>query len=59
MQKQFQKNLQIMEENAKPMKEMNVQEVKEFIEKEFESGVSEMFEGTAEFNTPYQGFLYP
>ena len=55
----MQKNLQIMEENAKPMKEMNVQEVKEFIEKEFESGVSEMFEGTAEFNTPYQGFLYP
>lgn len=46
-----------MEENAKPMKEMNVQEVKEFIEKEFESGVAEMFEGTAEFNTPAKTFF--
>ena len=42
---------------CKPMKKMNVQEVKEFIEKEFESGVAEMFEGTAEFNTPAKATL--
>ncbi|KAJ7369537.1 hypothetical protein OS493_038243 [Desmophyllum pertusum] len=33
-----------MEVNGKPMKEMDVQEVKEFIEQEFESGVAEKFE---------------
>lgn len=34
-----------MEVNGKPMKEMDVQEVKEFIEQEFESGVAEKFDG--------------